>query len=463
MRLPNCVHLAVFAPTRVGKGVSIVIPWLLTENESAVVIDFKGALAWHTSVVRKSMGHQVVILDPFGVVAPKLGRKSDTFNPLDCIEVETPLGLDDCRSGAAAMVVRDNDDGTSRHFNDKSEDRIAVYMELTVAYGRRDKNTRSLHDVAEFISNPEKAKVAEELMKQSPHWDGMLARMGYDLGNPQGDELASIKSVSSRHLRFLNSPPVAANIKQSTFNPANLKRRKMTIYCVLPPDQAGPCAGLLRLWIDSFTKAVVREGLGERPRVTLLLDEAKTLGHMAMLEHAVDKYAGYGIGCLFIYQSMGHLKPCWPADQGQTLLSNTTQVFFGVNDLETATYVSKRCGNYTNVVDSGGQNEGSGSSTQAGGGGRSLSNQQGTNTGWQQQTRELLKPEEVLALPPRKAITFVAGMYPVRTWLLRWFEEKDMRKLVEKYPPKARRQRRAWLWVLVVIGILVILAIVAGR
>jgi type IV secretion system protein VirD4 len=42
VRLNNAVHTAVFAPTGAGKGVSSVIPFLLTCPESCVVIDFKG-------------------------------------------------------------------------------------------------------------------------------------------------------------------------------------------------------------------------------------------------------------------------------------------------------------------------------------------------------------------------------------------------------------------------------------
>ncbi len=42
VRLSTAVHTAVFAPTGVGKGVSCVVPFLLTNPESAVVVDFKG-------------------------------------------------------------------------------------------------------------------------------------------------------------------------------------------------------------------------------------------------------------------------------------------------------------------------------------------------------------------------------------------------------------------------------------
>ena len=41
----NAVHTAIFAPTGVGKGVSIVAPFLLTCPDSCVVLDLKGEIA----------------------------------------------------------------------------------------------------------------------------------------------------------------------------------------------------------------------------------------------------------------------------------------------------------------------------------------------------------------------------------------------------------------------------------
>jgi type IV secretion system protein VirD4 len=68
VRLPHAVHTMVVAPTGVGKGVSFVIPFLLTCEESCVVVDFKGELALLTAEHRRRMGHEVIILDPFKMV-----------------------------------------------------------------------------------------------------------------------------------------------------------------------------------------------------------------------------------------------------------------------------------------------------------------------------------------------------------------------------------------------------------
>ena len=68
----------------------------------------------------------------------------------------------------------------------------------------------------------------------------------------------------------------------------------------------------------------------------------------------MDKYRGYGVRLIFIYQSLGQLKKCFPEGQDVTLLSNVTQVYFGVNEQQSAEYMSNRLGDETIVVKSGG-------------------------------------------------------------------------------------------------------------
>jgi type IV secretion system protein VirD4 len=158
--------------------------------------------------------------------------------------------------------------------------------------------------------------------------------------------------------------------------------------------------------------------------VTFVIDEAGSLGHIAAVENMLAIGRGYGIRMQFYYQDIGQLKKCWPADDGIGLLANTTQVFFGVNDKETAKYVSERLGAATIKVESGGTSRGESwqSSFSGGKGGTNYSTN--TSSNWQQAGRELLKVDEVLRLSPRTAITFVPGLPAIQTTLLRYYEEK---------------------------------------
>jgi type IV secretion system protein VirD4 len=422
----NAVHAAAFAPTGVGKGTSLVIPFLLTCPDSTVVVDFKGELARLTADRRRAMGHRVVILDPYRQVT----QTPDTLNPLDGIDKESSLAIDDCRDVANALVVRTGEE-RDPHWVDSAETWISAMLAVVAYYG--EPGDRSLQTVRTLLSNPAKMEAIIRLMCESPDaWSGMLARMGYQLTRFKDNELASCLTTVSRFLKFLDTIAVAENTAESTFDPADLVKQKLTVYLVLPPQHVRAQQALLRLWIGTMLRAVVKGGLQEKKLVHFVLDEAATLGHMDAIDDAVDKYRGYGVRLQFYYQSIGQLRRCFPDGQEQTLLSNVSQIFFGVNDKDTAQYVSDRLGEATIIVTSGGTSR---STTYQGsmGGTPTESRSFQRSDNWAQQVRRLLKPEEVADLPIRTAITFHPGVPPICTTLIRHYEEK--------IPGKSRR---AW-------------------
>ncbi len=424
VRLPHAIHTAVFSPSGGGKGVSIVLPFLLTCPDSCVVIDFKGENAKLTALHRaKAFRHRVITLDPFNVVT----NSPDAFNPLDFIDKASPHAIDQCNDLAKALVVRTGEE-KERHWDDSAEAWIAAVIALVVYYGDPGES-RSLQTVRELLTDPQKLDMAVKAMCESDCWGGMLARMGGHLRHFVDRERASVLTTAGRHLRFLDTLPVVASTTTSTFDPAELRQGRMTIYLALPPEHMRAQSALLRVWIGSLLRAVVKGGLQETNKVHFILDEAASLERLEAVDDAVDKYRAFGVRLLFCFQSMGQLKRCFPEGQDQTLLSNTTQVFFGVNDNATADYVSARLGESTIVVDSGGTS--SGSSYQSSGGahgGNSRSGSYNSSHNWQQQARKLLKPEEVMALPASAAITFAPGVPPVRTTLVRYYQEPGLRR-----------------------------------
>ena len=413
VRLSQAVHCAVFAPTGVGKGVSCVVPFLLTARESAVVVDFKGENVKLTAQARRRMGHRVVVLDPFRVAT----SEPDTFNPLDFFDPDSETAIDDCRDLAEALVVRTGKEHDP-HWADAAEIWISAMIAAVICFASKNKSLQSVRTV---LTDPEKMREAIEKMCESGEvWDGMLGRFGHQLRQFRDKELGSVLTTTNRFLRFLDSVAIADNTRTSTFNPADLTKGNMTVYLVLPPEHMRTQSPLLRLWIGSMLRAVVKGGLQERNKVHFVIDEAASVGSLDSLNDAVDKYRGYGVRLQLYYQSLGQLKKCWPDGADQTLLSNVTQVFFGVNDQQTAEYVSARLGEETIIVASGGTSRGvSSQSTQQG---TTYSHSSNTSDNWQQLGRKLLRPEEVTALNERVAITFAPGVPPFWTWLVRHYE-----------------------------------------
>lgn len=418
VRLTNAIHTSIFAPTGVGKGVSCIVPFLLTTTKEPVfVLDVKdGELARLTAEARRKMGRKVYILDPYRCVT----NHPATLNPINFIDKNSKYALDDCREIANEIVERKQEQGDGIHFLDNAEAAIAALIATTVEYGEADQ--KSLQAVCDIASCPDRWEKAVQLMVASSAQEGMLSRMGGNLTHLKERELASTMSTIARFLRFLSTPAIAESTKTSSFNPEDILDGKTDVYCVLPADRVATLSPLLRLWTGTFLRTAQR-GKGKRT-IHFICDEAgSSLGKMDELATALTVGRSAGVKLQLYFQDLGQLAKYWPDGADQTLLANTTQVFFGVNDQKTAEYVSNRLGDATIIVTSGGKSVSDAVATGSNG---QITNTRtrGWSENWQQNARRLLKPEEVTALNPRMAITFAPSMPPICTTLIRYYEEK---------------------------------------
>jgi type IV secretion system protein VirD4 len=286
VRLKGAVHTAIFGPSGSGKGASLIVPWLRNNMQSAVSVDLKGENAKLTASHRKrKFGHRIVHLDPWKVVT----QKPDSYNALDFIDKNSPTAIDECNDLAKALVVRGPDE-KEPHWNDSAEAMISAVLATIVWYG--EPGTRSLQTARDILSDPQKLDVAIQLMCESDCWGGMLARMGSQLKYFTEKERNSVMTTVGRHLRFLDSLAVAESTRTSSFDPALLRHGKMTVYLILPPEHMRAQSALLRVWISSMLRAVVKQGLQRTDEVHFILDEAASLGRMECIDDAIDKYRG---------------------------------------------------------------------------------------------------------------------------------------------------------------------------
>jgi type IV secretion system protein VirD4 len=404
--LSNVCHTAIFAPTGAGKGQSCILPFLKVSPGSCVVIDPKGENYRETAAIRRQrFDHRTVKLDPFGVCGPG----SDTFNPLDAIDRHSPLLIDECAALASAIVVRTGDE-KDPFWNNSAELWIKAMCVAVALWGDKD---RSLQAVRTLLTDPTKRALIIKAMCESKELGGMVARLGNELLNFQQKELGSVLSVVSTFMTFLDTPPVAANTQVSSFDPGDLNKGKLSVYLVLPPEHIKTQSPLMRLWVGSLLKAVLRGGLQEKNLVTFVLDEAATLGRMEAISNALFVYRGYGVRLQLYYQTLSQLKECWGEGGDQSVLSNCSQVFFAVQDNATANYISERLGEQTIVVMSGGTNNGGSRQTSSQDSNVSTGINWGDSSNWSQQARRLLKPEEIATLPRRMAISFIPELPPI--------------------------------------------------
>ena len=250
-----------------------------------------------------------------------------------------------------------------------------------------DKGKRSLQAVRDILTNPQKTAVAMKLLQESEAASGMLA-LGRAVESVPGGRIgigAHLNEPLYERARY------ACDGGKHQFQQLHLNGLcdgDLDLFIVAPPERMKSLTPWLRMAIGAALRAVMRRRLQERHKVHFILDEAASLGQMDQISEILATGRGYGIRLQFYYQSLGQLKQCYPLDGGQSLLSNTTKVFFGVNDIDTADLCSRMLGEETIIVNSGGGGRG-GSRSWSESGQHSVSG----GSSWNQSSNWCSKPE----------------------------------------------------------------------
>ena len=238
------------------------------------------------------------------------------------------------------------------YWNNAAEAEIAFAVGAVVCFA--DPPDRNLQSVRKVLSDSALRSAMIDVCRASGLWHGILARWANRSAQLRDKQLDSVLATANSHTRFLDTVSVLKNTRAGNFDPADLLDGTTTVYLVLPPEHVKSQAGLLRLWVGTLLRTVMKGGLDSYRKVQFLPDEASSLGPMDVLQQALDVGRGYGIRLIFLYQSVSQLRGCWPEGGDQNLLANTSQVLFAVNDLPMAVYVSNRLGETTITVGTGG-------------------------------------------------------------------------------------------------------------
>lgn len=417
IRIRDFVHLATFAPTGRGKGVSVLIPNLLTYPKSAVITDPKGELYKITAGYRRQkFGHQIFRLDPFGISGPG----AEAFNPLLFIDPLAEDFLDQCRDLANMMIVRTGHEHDP-HWNDSAELVITAFIAYVCAC-ESQLAERTLHLVRDLLSSRHSYAKAVETMQQVDGFGGVIQRLGHELSWFADKELGSVLTTVNRQMAFLDSQAIARSTASSSFDPRVLRSGRASIYLCLPHDRLETLAPLMRMWVGMIIRIITRGAPDERNPVMFFLDEAGHLGKIQVLEQAVTLMRGMGIRLWFFYQSINQLYTVY-GEKASTILDNIdTQQYFGVNSFFAADELSKRIGESTIPIVSRGENSGySRQSSNSGQGSSTVSS--GTNVNYSDTGRRLFKAEEIMVLPDDMALIFHRNLPVISARLFKYYDE----------------------------------------
>lgn len=348
--------LLTIASNRSGKGRAAIIPNLLLWPGSAVVIDPKGTNAAVTAArrgkgggrVTQFLGHDVHVLDPFGIVP---GIPSAAFNPLDMLDLAAITAKEDVGLLADALIVPSS--GDESHWDESARQIVAGV--IAHFKSRESVLPATLVDVRRALTGD-----GDELNElfgamQTNLVAGGVARAAANIVQAAGDrERGSMMTTIMRNTAWLDSMAMAPVIARtdrmvggkfvtSDFSMADLKARPTTIYIVLPPDMLEDHSRFMRLFVNLTVRAAARGGKSRIP-ILLIMDEFFAIGPLSTLAKASGALAGYGLKLWPILQNLSQLRQLYPQNW-QTFFANAGAVqIFGVNDRETAHEVVERLG-----------------------------------------------------------------------------------------------------------------------
>ena len=417
-------HLLLYAPTRSGKGVGLVIPNLLTWPDSLVVLDVKRE-NWDASAgYRAAHGQQVILFDPMD---PE-GRTA-RFNPLGHIDRTDAIAVLDELQKLAMMLfpapasadpfwaesARTGFVGVGAYVAETAELAFSlgqVYAELT----NGDPRTRLA------------AIVAARAAGERPLSAG-CANALTDFCSASENTFAGIRQTITSRMNLWLNPRVRAATEASDFDLRQIRTRRMSIYLCVTPDNLARVAPLYNLLLQQLVDLNTRERPGpgrHNVPVLVLLDEFARLGHAAVIAHGFSYVAAYGLRLFPVLQSPSQLRAEYGPDLAQEIIANCgAEVAFAPKELKVANDLSERLGYWTYAARS------SNRPSLLSRGQRSLTESD--------HRRALMMPQELIQMPSDRQIILRAGMPPVLARKIVYWREAAFRRRVLAPPPVAAR------------------------
>jgi type IV secretion system protein VirD4 len=382
-------HLLMVAPSRSGKARDILVRSLLTNVDSAIIIDVKGELAAITARARREMGHEVYCLNPFGLHkdAP-WSLPQHGFNPLAVIDPESENFIADIESLAGALIQHDGNEAA--HWADGARSLLGGLMIHEILTARAKGVLPSLAEVREHLT------MSDEDFETTI--DGIVKRHGSKIVHDRlamfvklTNELRAFKSTAKTQTTWLSDAAMERVTDRHDFAFADMKRKPMTVYVALPSRLIS--AGMtynryLRLIVQAAIDAMTTTPRTSNRPVWFLIDEFASLGAMPIFERMLSEGAGYGLQLQPIVQNLGQLKELYRGNWETFVANAALQQWFAPRDFTTADYVSKMLGQFT-------------------------ANPQTINADGKvsigETGRALLRPEEVMQLTEAEQIVFLKG------------------------------------------------------
>jgi type IV secretion system protein VirD4 len=422
--LPGQQGVELEAPPRSGKGIGVVIPNLLNWSGSAIVSDIKGENFMRTAGFRQAHGQEVHLFDPLSE-----HERSARWNPLGYVS-ELPYRCIDDLQRIGTMLFPDPLAGDPFWTSSARSLFLGIALYLFETEGA----TRTLGEVL----RQGMASDAEGFQK---HWKRVIdacERAGYPLSQEAVQSLydvidlapttaSSIRKTFTSRLDLWLNPMIDAATSANDFDLSELRKRPISIYVQINPDNIARLQPLLNLFFQQAIGLQTRELPENNPllrhQVLLMLDEFPALGRIPVIAESTAFLPGYNVRTVVIVQSHSQLVEKYGIEGAKSIRKMlAARIVFPPKEYDDAEAISRELGTYT-------VQQKSVSRPMWGGAGK------GPTVSISEQPRRLLLPQEVKELGPDRMLLFYEGLRPVLAHRICYFRDRFFAKRELPPPP----------------------------
>ncbi|MCB5205175.1 type IV secretory system conjugative DNA transfer family protein [Neorhizobium sp. T786] len=405
-------HVMVYAPTRGGKGVGIVVPNCLHWSGSAVVLDLKKENWKFTAGYRKSLGHQVFMFDPLETEGLTV-----RYNPLAYVDRSNPIDLyDDLqRIGAMLLPVQQHGDAFWTRAARTGFLAIAGYIaetpELPFTIGEVYRQLSISADLKTYF-----LEVIEQREEAGQPLSQQCVTAMNDFLAASDNTFQSVRKTISAQLELWNNARIDQATSGNDFDLREFRRRRQTLYIGASPDNLARMAPLYNLLfqqvVDLNTRTLPEDDESLKHQIMLMLDEFPAIGNVEVIQKGVSYVAGYGIRLVTILQSPSQLYGVYGEHEARNYMTNhAVEVVFTPKELAVSKELSERFG--TNTVKSRSVSKGIGFKATSTNKSQSESDQ----------ARPLMLPQELVLTPFEQEYIIKGGMRPISCEKIQYWKE----------------------------------------
>lgn len=320
-------HAITIAGARSGKGAALIVPNARRWPHNLLVVDPKGENATLSWEAREAMGQRVYVVDGFKV-ADIPERLRGSFNPLAGIDAAGFTAREDVEVIADGMVKRS--DPKHAEWDDGARDLLAGIIAYVI--GDAPSEQCNLASVRKVLMQPNDKLYEDGLAMLACEACGGLAKAAgltiiTALESEKGME-KDFLGTARRHSKWIDSPALSSVLEHSSFDLADLKTGRATVYLVLPPHYIETHSAFLRLFVRCAINAMAAGGSGKGGRCLFLLDEFFSLGKIGEVARAAGLMPSYGVHLWPFLQDLGQLQDLYGERGAETFLATLMPMCF---------------------------------------------------------------------------------------------------------------------------------------